>query len=97
MTLKSEFAKVCSIYIQMFCIKNETTFDGWIGGDVGEIANIADMFINFSDIRLDIDTNQSSGTLIKWYWENLETDFPINYRSYMKGLRAVNKDHEKKM
>ena len=87
--LKNKYENICNKYISLFCIKQEMDFEGWIGDDIGGIAYCNDFFFNFSDIVLDINTNQPKGKIIDWYYDNLEsTDNSINYYSYIKGLRV---------
>jgi len=76
-------------YMQMFCDKHEIEYDDsyWIGGK-GEVIEIGDMFINFSDVRLDLEQNVTKGIFTNWYWTVLESKLPhINYASWVKGLR----------
>lgn len=73
----------------MFCDKHEIEYDDsyWIGGK-GEVIEIGDMFINFSDVRLDLEQNVTKGIFTNWYWTVLESKLPhINYASWVKGLR----------
>lgn len=92
-TLKQQYETLCNEYLKIFCEKQEVEFDpsDWVGGDVGEVIHIADCFLNFDEIRLDIDTDQPKGFIFKWYWEDLDgyykTKQRINYRNYIKGLR----------
>ena len=88
--LQDRFRSVCMDYIMRFCEKHDLNFEGWVGDRVGETAEIGDMFLDFSDIRYDIDTEQKSGTIEKW-WDYsydlsmLECPKTINYRSWCAG------------
>jgi hypothetical protein len=76
-------------YMQMFCEKHGLTYDEsyWIGGK-GEVIEIGDMFINFSDVRIDLEQNCPVEMFADWYWTVLESNLPhINYASWVKGLR----------
>jgi len=77
--------------LTLFCEKQEVHKDNdtWWLGDIGGVIEINDAYLNFDDIRLDIDTNQPKGNIFKWWWENeyLEGKI-INYQSYIKGLRV---------
>ena len=76
-------------YIKAFCDKEEAEFEGWIGNDVGGIFWCADIALSFSDILIDINTNQPKGEITKWYSDNLQyPDNAINYKSYTMGLRV---------
>ena len=96
--LQEEYNAVVNKYLLLFKRKQEIDFEGWVGDFVGEIATFGDMFFNFDDIRLDIDTDQPKDQIIDWYWETIENnpDYPeskeklINYKSWCKGLRYGN-------
>jgi hypothetical protein len=91
--LSQLYEKVCMEYIDRFCKKQELDFEWWIGDRVGEIAGCGDFYFNFSDIMLDIDTDQPKGDIITWYYESLDyPDDAINYFSYTKGLRIAPKE-----
>ena len=78
-------------YASLFCAKQGIVCDGWVGDNVGDIAYCSDFFFNFTDIVLDVNTEQPKGAIIDWYYENLEIpDKTINYYSYTKGLRIKN-------
>lgn len=67
----------------------------WIG-DVGDIYECADMFMNFYDIRFDVDNNIPDNMYEKWYWDSLECaelgiSFP-NYQHWFNG--APTPSHE---
>lgn len=71
-------------------------FVGWLGDDIGGIVLCGDLFLNFHDIVLDINSKQRKGTILKWYYENIEgissiedAKNSINYYSYTKGLRVA--------
>lgn len=97
---KSELKKILAAYqsscnqlIDCFCEKQEIDFDGWIGG-IGELAGFCGQyFFSFSDIVLDLRTNQPKGLIFSWQddgVENHSSDKPkdtINYNSYALGLR----------
>ena len=90
-TLKQQYENIVDQYLTLFCEKQEVHQDNndWCAGDVGGVIEINDAYLNFDDIRLDIDTNQPKGNIFKWWWENeyLEGKI-INYHSYIKGLRV---------
>lgn len=92
-TLKAAYEVIVNEYMEIFCKKQDVDFDGWVGEDVGSVACIADMFLNFSDIKTDVDMEVKSGEIINWYWDNMpqslgEEPKSINYYSYLKGLRV---------
>jgi hypothetical protein len=91
MTLKQQFENIVDQYLTLFCEKQEVHQDNndWCAGDVGGVIEINDAYLNFDEIRLDIDTNQPKGAIFKWWWENdYLNNKQINYYSYTKGLRV---------
>lgn len=91
--LKNTYESVCNEYVHHFCDKQEITFDGWVGDEIGGIAVCSDFYFNLHDIILDINLNQPKGQIINWYYDNLnehmnENEKYINYNSYIKGLRV---------
>jgi hypothetical protein len=87
--LKTQYENVCNEYIKKFCKKQEMEFEGWVGDSVGGVACCNDFFFNFQDIVWDINSKQVKGTIVNWYYENLEfIEKSINYYSYTKGLRV---------
>lgn len=87
---QDRFRSVCMDYILRFCEKHDLNFEGWVGDRVGETAEIGDMFLDFSDIRYDIDTEQRVGKIERW-WDYsydlamLECPKTINFRSWCLG------------
>ena len=88
--LKTRYENACNEYVILFCQKQEMDFEGWVGLDIGGIACCNDLFFNFHDIVIDIDSCQKKGLIVDWYYSNLEnTSNTINYFSYTKGLRIT--------
>ena len=89
MTLEEKYKKVCSEYIDAFCKKQDVDFDGWIGDDVGGIAEfLGQYYFNFQDIVWDVNSKQPKWLIFSWQDECLaEKTKCINYFSYTKGLR----------
>jgi hypothetical protein len=91
MNLNQEYETIVNKYIDAFCEKQEIdkceTF--WIGDERGGLLDVASCTFDFSDIRLDIDTNQPKDKIFQWYYENdYINNKIINYQSYIKGLRV---------
>jgi hypothetical protein len=86
--LKKKYESACQEYVDMFCEKQEMEFIGWVGNEVGGIVTVSDFYFNFSDIVLDINTEQPKNAIIDWYYDNLEVFQIINYKSYTMGLRV---------
>jgi len=77
-------------YMELFCEKQGYEYDkkAWVGNNVGETICVADMNVNFSDIKIDIDMSVPKGIFSEWYWTVTESDLPyINYSSWVMGLR----------
>ncbi len=104
---KDRYGIICMEYVLRFCEKHNLNFEGWVGDRVGETAEIGDMYLDFSDIRYDIDSEQKVGTIEKW-WDYsydlamLECPKTINYRSWCKDaprpysdeqIRAIRQAH----
>lgn len=87
--LKSEYEEIVSKYIELFCEKQDTEFEGWVGDIVGGIACFGDvMFFSFSDIVYDINSCQEKGLIINWIYDCCDNpNKSLNYYSYTKGLR----------
>lgn len=90
--LCSIYKDICERYVNEFCKKHE--YDSperfWVGDDVGDILVVNDMFINFNDIRYDIDNNIEKHEFEKWYWKSLDVyeitgEKYLNYESFCKG------------
>ncbi len=98
-SLKERYSDLCNLYVEEFIKKHElTTDDDWVGNEVGGIVTIGDCFINFDDIRLDIDKNAPKHCFFKWYYETLDyinekgtTEGCVNYKSYLMGYGKENK------
>lgn len=79
-------------YTKLFCLKHGFNYesDMWVSGEIGSIICISDMFINFSDIRLDLEKNVTKGIFSEWYWTVVDKRPYINYNSWVMGLRHSN-------
>lgn len=97
--LNERFESVCDEYLEAFCLKHDLCVDyDWVGNEVGGVVIIGDYFINFDDIRLDIDKNASEPCFFKWYYvaldyanENGTTEGCMNYKSYLMGYGKESK------
>lgn len=92
---KEAYEAICNDYLQEFCKKQDFEFYYWIS--IGEIAVIRGYFLNFSDIKLDIDTNQPAGQFFKWLKAKDKRNQKINYYSYTLGLRHKDIKSQKKI
>lgn len=64
----------------------------WVADMIGTIVSVNDFFLNFDDIRYDIDSEQPKGLIFEWYdymmeQHELNPTSNINYTTYSKGIR----------
>ena len=93
--LQTDYEKSVNAYLTVFAKKYELDIRDtyWIGenGFGTGVLNWGDMYLNFSDIKEDVDKNYDC--FIKWYWETVEAQTKddktpyINLFSYNLGLR----------
>lgn len=96
-TLQKDYNDICERYLRAFDEKHDLALfesdfkDCWIGGQVGSIADINDMYLNFDDIRYDIDNNIPAGKIFDWYWNSVDhAEMKVkymNFESYCKGAQ----------
>lgn len=79
MTLVQQYERVVLRYIRTFCKKQDIKFDHWVGNIIGEVACCNECFLNFDDIRFDIDNNIDAGKILEW-------------KNEMKEMRIKNKE-----
>jgi len=82
--LKTDWENLTIEYVKIFCKKHEMYYeeDSWIGNKIGEIICIGDYYIDFSDIKYDIDNNVPEEKFDLWYWKSLEV-YQITGKNYM--------------
>lgn len=82
--LKNDWEKLTIEYVKFFCEKHEMYYeeDSWVGNKIGEIICIGDYYIDFSDIKYDIDNNVPEEKFDLWYWKSLEV-YQITGKNYM--------------
>ncbi len=92
--LKKRYEDVCNEYVDAFVKKQGVVFDGWVGDDIGSIAGFCEQyFFSLSDIVWDINANCPKGLILKWQEDCVSNpERSINYYSYSKGLRIVDKN-----
>lgn len=95
-TLKERYNIVVADYLEAFIKKHgfENDFD-WVD-EVSGICNISDYFLNFSDIKIDIDHELDPEIILAWYDYSLEQHFKNepcpNLINYSKGARYEDKE-----
>jgi hypothetical protein len=87
--MKTEFNKAVTAYRKAFEKKQgNLTFEYWVSDDVGTIAEYNDgiYFIDFQDIKFDIDNNIKSGKFIEYYHLCMDNHYKgrqqINYKTF---------------
>jgi hypothetical protein len=82
--LKTDWENLTIEYVKIFCEKHEMYYeeDSWVGNKIGEIICIGDYYIDFSDIKYDIDNNIPEEKFDSWYWKSLEV-YQITGKNYM--------------
>lgn len=90
--LNYEYDTICMKWIDLFCRKQDLTFEAWADHNV-----VADFggtwFFNLDDIILDLTKGTKPGLILDWQEESLEfhQDNPnkpmLNYNSYIMGAR----------
>lgn len=78
-------------YVKLFEKKHGLSFDFWAADMVGTVACFSDYYIDFEDIRLDLEKDAPKGLFLEWYDITLDAHLSkeriINYYSYLKGFR----------
>lgn len=93
MTTLEKYEKSVNEIIEAFIKKQDCSFDYWICGMFGEIAQFGDNFFNLTDVYLDLKENAPTGLIFEWqnayieFNNNRKKPKHINYRSYMMGAR----------
>lgn len=97
--LKLNFQQVVHDYMLEWCKKHEYFYepDTWVGDDVGGICAIGDLFVNFDDVRFDIDNDIPEPLFEEWYWYRLEIselgcERDVNLKSYSMGCRPYTEE-----
>lgn len=104
--IKERFENAVHEYCIAFCKKHEYDYDpdGWVGGDVGGVLEVVDgyMYVDFDEIRLDIDKDVPKGTFEEYYDYTTEVGFVdgarnMNYRSWCMGYRPYTAEQLKEL
>ena len=97
--MQYDFRVAVAAYVQEFCNKHDWVHNpsDWVAGDVGGVIEINDMFIDFDDIRVDIDNEFDKDAFEEWYWyEQRVTELGctqhINYKSFALGAQRPYSD-----
>lgn len=106
--LKKDFENAVHSYMIRFCDKHGCYYDPtfWVGNNIGGVVCVDDMFLDFEDIRYDIETEQPKRNIKDWYnytseqlkLQTYTDDIPqVNYKSWCMGLRPYNQEQLQKI
>jgi hypothetical protein len=88
-TLESNYNQSVMDIIECFEFKHEVSFDGWVGNDVGEVAEFNGCFFNFDDVKRDIFKDAPLNCIWDWYYGHYTNPYgTCNYQSYLSGYRV---------
>lgn len=97
--LHEKYSSVCNEYLRIFCEKYDRDFDPdcWVGGKVGEIAQITeDTFVDLRDMITDCEIAKNRREYFLWsdYIEqvSLLNLRRLNYESWLKGAPRIPQD-----
>lgn len=72
-------------YVDIFCEKQETYSLGWTANIKGSCVCIADAYLSFEDIRLDLEYDMEKGVIWDWYWDNIDLgENALSYYAFIK-------------
>ena len=89
--LEKRYVEAVNEYVQAFCDKHGYGKpEGWVANRVGETLIVSDMFVDFADIKIDIDHNVPEEVFEQWYnytlrLRELGCKKNINYWSFSLG------------
>lgn len=90
--IKLDYIDACNRYVAEFCRKHDFKNPDWywVGGQIGTVLALNDYFIDFQDIRYDIDEQIPTFKYWDWYEASLKRaelgiKGEINYKSYCEG------------
>lgn len=96
MTIQQQYEAICTKYVQAFLIKHEFHENGilfdWEWQDrPGCTVFVSDYYLDFDDIRTDIDEEAPEDMFFEWCDYSLNKTIDnvpyANYKNYLKGAR----------
>lgn len=93
--LKSRYEKVVEDYIKAFSEKHGFGYPDvdiwWVAGEIGGVLYISDYWLDFRDIKYDIDNNAPETAIFEWYdyvveLAELEAK-TVTFANWLKGVR----------
>ena len=87
--IKKLYESGCLAYVFQFETKHSIEFDGWVGNEVGELASFNEMFVNFRDLKFDIDSNLPEHIFAEWYYDCLDKGVAKPLKQYYIELQIA--------
>lgn len=99
-TLLNRYNDVVNEYLKVFCQKQEMDYQdakkSWVADNVGGVCLVGDYYLDFSDIKCDVDKDAPKGEIFEWYeYDVLMRECglnTINYRSWLKGAPRYSRE-----
>ena len=70
--IKMNFEKTVQAYVDAFCKKHDTDLEFWVASIPGTVGQFGDSFIDFENIRYDIDNDVPKEAIWQWYSDELD-------------------------
>lgn len=84
-SLKERYENIVETYVDHFSKKHDCEFEWWVADRVGEVANINGYYIQFDDLRLDIDEQVEKPKIWQYLDYTGDADNPsVNFYNYLK-------------
>lgn len=80
--LKKNYEIIVAEYLYYFCKKYKLTFEFWVADEIGTIANFDPYFINFEDIKYDIDNEKKEYLKYYDYCEGKNFIHCLSYKNF---------------
>ena len=89
--LKKAYEEAVEDYVKVFMKKQNIACFDWVKDDVGGVIECSDYFVNFDDMKTDIDLNAPVGLYFEYYDKAMTAamenkKFP-NYENYIKSRK----------
>lgn len=106
--IRERYENAVHEYCIAFCQKHDYHYnpDGWVRNNIGGVVLIGDYYINFDDIRYDIDNDVPKEIFFEFYEYTLRLAMidegrhnvkHVNYPHYIMGFRPYSEAQLKKM
>ena len=102
--LKKKYIDVVNDYMHTWADKHEYNYeeDMWVSNSYGGICMVGDMYVNFDDVRYDVDNELPENVFDEWYWYSVEIaelgcTNSVNLGSYARGARPYGDEQIRKI